>query len=64
MFCWCTGNGKKYNETGVHNMIYDAETKRETVFDQQPKHLDSLIKDISQINSSSIRDEYKVCWNI
>lgn len=61
MFCWCTGNGKKYNETGVHNMIYDAETKRETVFDQRPKHLDSLIKDILQINNSSIRDEYKVC---
>lgn len=61
MFCWCTGNGKRRNETGVHNIIYDAETKRETVFEQRPKLLDSLTKDISQINSSSIRDEYNVC---
>lgn len=58
---WCTGNGKKRNETVVHNIIYDAETKREKVFDQRPKHFNGLIKDISQINSSSIRDEYKVC---
>lgn len=61
MFCWCTDNGEKYNETGVHNVIYDAETKRETSFDQRPKHLDSLIKYISQIKSSNIQDEYKVC---
>lgn len=61
MFCLCAGNGKKYNETGVHNMIYDAETKRETIFDQRRKHFDSLIKDISQIKNSYMQDEYKVC---
>lgn len=61
---WFKGNGKKYNETGVHNMIYYAETGRETILDQRPKHLNSLIKDISQIKSSNMQDEYKVCWNI
>lgn len=59
-----TGKRKPADKNGIKNDVFKSETKERSkgLISKESQNLNGLTKYLSEIKSTKMEEEYKVCW--